>query len=111
MGGFLPVNLLMAAIFLFGIAWGWDGEAERQFFAIVSSIFMLSVWLAPLFNIVDDGTCCTLVSINGWLPTALLENILFWNVVLMYFTGAHFMASLERDEPMAKLIRRLRKKG
>lgn len=108
---FLPVNWLLAGLFLFGVAWGWDGEAERQFFAVISSVFMFGLWLTPLFNIVDDGTCCTLVSVNGWLPTNLLFLILWFNVALMYFTAAHFMAALEREEPMAKLIRRMRKKS
>ena len=107
---FLPVNWLMAGLFLFGVAWGWEGEAERQFFAVISSIFMFPLWLTPLFNIVDDGTCCTLVSVNGWLPTTLLVNALWWNLVLMYFTGSHFMASLERESPTAKLLKRLRKR-
>lgn len=108
---FLPVNWLMAAFFLLGIVWGWEGEAERQFFAVISSIFMFPLWLIPLFNIVDDGTCCTLVTVNGWLPTTLLVNFLWWNVVLMLFTGSHFMSSLERDDPFQKLMRRMRKKG
>jgi hypothetical protein len=106
---FLPVNVFLAVLFLFGIVWGWEGEELRQFFAVVSSIFMFPLWLTPLFSIVDDTVCCTFKSNPGWLPTLLLVNLLWWNVALMYFTGAHLISTLGREDPLSKGFKRLRK--
>lgn len=107
---FFPVNIFFAVLFIFGIIWGWDGEGERQFFALFSSIFMFPLWLLPFYSIVDDSVCCTISTVNGWLPTGILENILLWNAVLMLFTGSHLMESMERDDPLQKAVRRMRKK-
>jgi hypothetical protein len=107
--GFLPINIFMVVVYLLGIIWGWEGEEMRQFFANVSSFFMFSLWLIPLFSITNDAGCCTIVKTSGWLPTGILEFVLFWNVVLMYFTGAHLMQTLGREEPIGKGLKRLRK--
>jgi len=109
MGAFLPVNIFLAVLFLFGIVWGWEGEELRQFFAVLSSIFMFPLWLSPLVSIVDDSTCCTIGTLNSWLPTVLVVNLLWWNVVLMYFTGAHLMQTLGREEPISKGFKKMRK--
>jgi hypothetical protein len=106
---FLPVNILFSVLFLVGIIWGWEGEAERNLFAVISSIFMFPLWFAPLFSIVDDGSGVVLSSVPNWLPTIMLENILFWNVVLMYFTGAHLMETIGRGDPIGKLMNKARK--
>ena len=107
---FLPVNVFLVFVFLLGIIWGWEGEELRQFFAVLSATFMFPLWLTPLFNIIDDTSCCSTGSVNGWLPTALLVNILWWNVVLMYFTGAHLMQTLGREEPLSKAFKKARKR-
>ena len=106
---YLPLNIFFAVLFLFAIIWGWDGEEMRQLFAVISSIFMLPLWLNPLFSIVETGGVVSIVSKSGWLPTFLLGNILFWNVVLMYWTGIHLMETLGRQEPIGKGLKRLRK--
>lgn len=106
---FLPINLFMAVLFLFAIVWGWEGEEMRQFLAIISSIFMFSLWLSPLYSIVDDTACCTIAKTNGWLPTFVLVGVLWLNMALMYFTGAHLMQTLGREEPVGKALKRLRK--
>ena len=103
------VNIFMAVLFLIGIIWGWEGEAERQFFAVISSIFMFPLWLLPLFTIIDNGSGITFSSTPGWLPTGIFENLLFWNVVLMYFTGAHLMAELGREEPVGRMLKKVRR--
>jgi hypothetical protein len=107
--GFLPINILMAILFLFSIIWGWEGEEMRQFFAVISSFFMFPLWWFPLFSITNDAGCCTIVTTNGWLPTFILTNALWWNVALMYFTGAHLMETMGRIEPIGKALKRLRK--
>jgi hypothetical protein len=107
---FLPLNIMLAAFFIFGIVWGWEGQEERQFFAVLSSIFMFPLWLTPLYSLVGTSVNTVLVAITpGWLPTVLVVNILWWNVVLMYFTGAHMMQTLGRTEPVGKALKRLRK--
>jgi len=109
MGAFLPINLFIIAMFLLSIIWGWEGEEERQFFAMISSFFMFPIWLNPMYLLASDTVCCTVVKVNTWLPTFILGNVLFWNVVLMYFTGAHLMQTLGREEPIGKGLKRLRK--
>jgi|SRR5207249_9900314 len=106
---FLPVNIFLAILFLFGIIWGWEGEELRQFFAVLSSIFMFPLWAVSLYSISGDPSCCSIVVLNGWLPTVLLVNLLWWNVVLMYFTGAHLMQTLGREEPISKGFKKMRK--
>jgi hypothetical protein len=106
---FLPVNIFLAVLFLFGIVWGWEGEELRQFFGVLSAIFMLPLWTVSLYNISGDPSCCSIFVLNNWLPTALIVNVLWWNVVLMYFTGAHLMQTLGRDEPIGKAFKKMRK--
>lgn len=107
---FLPLNLFLAGVFLFGVAWGWEGQEERQFFAVLSSIFMLPLWLTDsLYSLVQNGSTLSITVTTGWLPTVLVVNIVWWNVVLMYFTGAHLMQSLNREEPLGRALKRLRK--
>lgn len=107
---FLPVNWLMMAVYLFGVVWGWEGEELRRLFAVISSIFMFSLWLIPLYSI-TYSTTIAFSSNPGWLPTNILENILFWNTILMYWTGVHFIEQLGYDDPIGKGIKRIRKKG
>lgn len=107
---FLPLNAFFAVLFILGIMWGWDGEGERQFFAVFSAIFMFPLWLLPLYSVVEVSGVISIKLTTGWLPTGILENLLFWNAVLMLFTGSHLMESLERDDPLQKVIRRMRKK-
>jgi len=106
---FVPVNLLLMAIYLFGVVWGWEGEELRRLFAIVSSVFMFSLWLIPLYTI-TFSTTIGFVSSPGWLPTNLLENILFWNAILMYWTGVHLIEMLGFEDPVSRGIKRVRKK-
>ena len=106
---FLPVNIFFAVLFVFGVIWGWEGEEMRQFFAVISSIFMFPLWLSPLFIITESSGIVSFVSKPGWLPTLILGNIMFWNVVLMYWTGIHLMETLGRQEPIGKGLKRLRK--
>ena len=95
---FLPINVFVAVLFLFGVIWGWEGELLRRFFAVISAIFMFPLWTISLYNIVDDGTCCTVFVLKGWLPTVLLTGgLLWWNIALMYFTVAHVFELLDRD--------------
>ena len=70
---------------------------------------MLPLWLNPLYSIVETGGVVSITSSPNWLPTFLLGNILFWNVVLMYWTGIHLMETLGRQEPIGKGLKRLRK--
>lgn len=107
--GYLPINFLMAFFFLILIIWGWEGEEMRQFLALLSAIFMFPLWLSPMFSLVDDTACCTVASTSGWLPTFILTGILWVNVALMYFTGAHLMETLGREDPVSKGLKRLRK--
>lgn len=108
---YLPLNLFFAALFILGIIWGWEGEEERQFFAVISSLAMFPLWLAPLYNIVETGGVVSITRITGWLPTFIIFWILWWNVALMYFTGAHLMGTLGREEPLGKGLKRLRKQA
>lgn len=105
---FLPLNLFFAGLFLFTIAWGWDGQEARQLMGVFASIFMFPLWLLPLYNLID-GT--SIVTIKGWLPTGILENLLIWNVVLMLFTAEHLMETLNREDPLGRAMKRLRKKA
>jgi len=104
---FLPVNILFVAIYLFGVAWGWEGEELRRLFAVVSSIFMFSLWLIPLYTI-TFSTTISFVSSPRWLPTNLLENILFWNAILMYWTGVHLIEMLGLEDPVSKVIKKVK---
>ena len=104
-----PLNIIVIILFLFGIVWGWEGQEERQFFAVLSSIFMFPLWFAPLITLVQSGNAIIVVRTASWLPTFLLVNILWWNVTLMYFTGAHLMQTLGRSEPIGNAIKKLRK--
>jgi len=106
---FLPINILMVVLFLFAVVWGWEGEEMRQLFALISSVFMLPLWLNPLYSIVETGGVISIVRNPNWLPTFILGNILFWNVVLMYWTGIHLMETLGRQDPVGKGLKRLRK--
>jgi len=96
-------------LFMLSIWWGWEGEEMRQLFAVISSIFMFPLWLSPLYSIVETGGTINIVRNAGWLPTFILGNILFWNLVLMYWTGIHLMETLGRQEPIGKGLKRLRK--
>ena len=95
------------AVFLFGIVWGWEGEEERQFFAVLSSIALFSVWYVPFLSIVDASS---IVTVNNWLTTSQLFWLSWFNVALMYFTAAHLMQTLNREEPVGRAIKRLRKR-
>jgi len=106
---YLPLNIFFAMLFMLSIWWGWEGEEMRQLFALISSVFMLPLWLNPLYSIVETGGAIAIVRNPGWLPTFILGNILFWNVVLMYWTGIHLMETLGRQEPIGKGLKRLRK--
>jgi len=81
----------------------------RQFFAVISAFFMFPLWFSPLFIIIENSGVISFVSKPGWLPTGILEPLLFWNVVLMYWTGVHLMQTLGREEPIGKGLKRLRK--
>ena len=104
------VNIFVAVLFLIGIIWGWEGDEERQFFAVLSSLFMFQLWTLPLFAIIDNGSGISFSSKAAWLPTGILTNLLFWNVVLMYFTGAHLIGTLGYEEPIGKKLKSLRRK-
>ena len=106
---FLPLNVFLAVLFLFGIVWGWEGEELRQFFAVLSSIFMFPLWMVSLYSLNDSSGSMTLTVMKGWLPTVLLVNLLWWNVTLMYFTGAHLMQTLGREDPVGKAFKKMRK--
>jgi hypothetical protein len=106
---YLPLNIFFVVLYAAFIWWGWEGEEMRQLFSVISSIFMFPLWLLPLFSVVDDSVCCTITATNGWLPTGMLEPILFWNVVLMYWTAMHLMQTAGREEPIGKGLKRLRK--
>jgi len=106
---YLPLNIFFAVLFMLSILWGWEGEEMRQLFALISSIFMFPLWLNPLYSIVETGGVITIAKNTGWLPTFILGNILFWNLVLMYWTGIHLMESLGRQDPVGKGLKRLRK--
>ena len=106
---FLPVNFFFVALFVFGIVWGWEGEEMRQLFALISSIFMFPLWFSPLYIITENSGTIAFVSRANWLPTFILGNILFWNMVLMYWTGIHLMETLGRQDPVGKGLKRLRK--
>ena len=106
---YLPLNIFFAVLFLGSVWWGWEGEEMRQLFALISSIFMFQLWLNPLYSIVETGGVITITKNAGWLPTFILGNILFWNVVLMYWTGIHLMETLGRQDPVGKGLKRLRK--
>jgi hypothetical protein len=97
MGAFLPINVFLAVVFLFGVVWGWEGELLRRMFGVFSAIFMFPLWTAPLYSIASDTACCTIVTTSGWLPTILLANLLWWNIILAYFTVAHVFELLDRD--------------
>lgn len=103
---FLPLNLLLVLILAAFFIWAWDGELVRQVFGLFSAIFMLPMWLNPLYSIVDTGTCCTIVRTTGWLPTFIFGTIVFWNVILMYAANAHILQTLDRDP----LFRRRKRK-
>ena len=102
-------NIFFAVLFLVGIIWGWEGQEERQLFALFSALFMFPLWFLPLFTIIDNGAGISFSSTPGWLPTGILVNLLWWNVVLMYFTGAHLMETLGRQDPLSKGLKKLRK--
>lgn len=107
---FVPINIFMAAIFLFGVAWGWEGQEERQFFAILSSVSMFSLWLQPLYSVNQLASGTLVISVNAtWLPTFVLFWLLWWNVALMYFTGAHLMQTMGYTEPVGNYIKNKRK--
>ena len=107
---FLPLNIFLAVLFLFGIIWGWEGEELRQFFAVLSSIFMLPLWMTSLYNLTESSGTISVTIVPGWLPTVLIVNLLWWNVALMYFTGAHLMQSLGREDPVGKAFKKMRKR-
>ena len=106
---YLPLNIFFAMLFMLSVWWGWEGEEMRQLFAVISSIFMLPLWLNPLFSIVETGGVISIRSNPGWLPTFILGNIIFWNLILMYWTGIHLMETLGRQDPVGKGLKRLRK--
>ena len=94
---FLPVNLVMIfflAVFYF---WGWEGELLRNMVSVISSVFMIPMWLFPLFIMTESANNVVLTSIKGWLPTFILSNFLFFTAVLMYWATVHTIANLELD--------------
>lgn len=106
---FLPVNIFLGVLFLFGIVWGWEGEELRQLFAVFSATFMLPLWTASLYSIVESSGTLSISVTPKWLPTVLLVNLLWWTVTLMYFTGAHLMQTLGREDPLSKAFKKARR--
>jgi hypothetical protein len=94
---FLPMNIVL--IFFFGIFvfWGWEGELMRRLFAVISATFMLPQWTTNLLLLTESGNTVLIQQVKGWLPTYILVNVLWWNVVLMLWTWAHTVEGLERD--------------
>src|SRR3989442_12827779 len=58
---YLPLNIFFAMLFMLSVWWGWEGEEMRQLFAMISSIFMLPLWLNPLYSIAETGGAISIV--------------------------------------------------
>src|SRR5438552_8483181 len=80
---YLPLNIFFAMLFMLSVWWGWEGEEMRQLFAMISSIFMLPLWLNPLFSIVETGGVISIRSNSGWFSTFILVYIIYRYLILM----------------------------
>jgi hypothetical protein len=94
---FLPINLFMLVLFVFGVVWGWEGETLRHVFALVCSTFIFPLIYLPLYSIVDDSVCCTIVATNGWLPTLFFQFFAYFWLALCFANWAHVMEADQRD--------------
>lgn len=94
---FLPVNVVLVFFFALFYLWGWEGQLLRNMVTVISAVFMLPMWITPLYLMTESGNTVVLQAIPNWLPTNIYGTIVLFTVVLMYWGVAHAFEEVERD--------------